>query len=310
MPPHLVILGQGYSASATAFLARKRGWRVTGTSRTPPADDPALIAFSRVGPLLREATHLLVSIPPGEEGDPSLRLYAGLLRQTHALRWIGYYSTTGVYGDRQGARVDETTPVSPGQERSLARVRAESDWRDIAMSCDAHCDIMRLGGIYGPGRSAFDTLRSGKARIIDAPDHLFSRIHRDDIAAATLAAIDSASPLSAQSKEEHGEREHSREGVPEAGSDESGARILNFVDDTPSPQSAVLEEAARLAGLPLPPRLTLDRAWETLSPMARSFWSERRVVDSRLTQKRIGRVWRYPGYREGLAAIFAGHELG
>ncbi|RUT24667.1 NAD(P)-dependent oxidoreductase [Asaia sp. W19] len=276
MPPHLVILGQGYSASAVVPLARAQAWRVTGTRRVPE-EGSGLIAFDEAGSALGEATHLLISAPPSESGDPAFIRYAPLLSESPTLRWIGYYSTTGVYGDRQGAHVDETTPVSPGQTRSRARVEAERAWQELARRRSIACDIMRLGGIYGPGRSAFDTLRSGKARLIDAPDHLFSRIHRDDIAEGTMAAISTA----------------------------SGCRILNFVDDAPSPQAAVFEEAARLANAPLPQRLSLDEAWESLSPMARSFWSERRVVDSRLTQRSLDRRWRFPSYREGLAAILA-----
>ncbi|GBR06900.1 SDR family NAD(P)-dependent oxidoreductase [Asaia siamensis] len=279
MPPHLVILGQGYSASAVSTLLRAQGWTVTGTKRAPEAES-GLKAFDAVETELLSATHLLVSAPPGEAGDPALLRYGAILEEAPHLRWIGYYSTTGVYGDRQGARVDENTSVAPGQTRSAARVKAEQDWQSLATRRGLACDIMRLGGIYGPGRSAFDTLRSGKARLIDAPDHFFSRIHRDDIAEATLAAIETA----------------------------QGCRILNFVDDTPSPQAAVFEEAARLSGAALPPRLTLEAAWEEMSPMARSFWAERRLVESVLTKQRLNREWRYPSYREGLAAIFDSEE--
>ncbi|GAB6855776.1 SDR family oxidoreductase [Asaia astilbis] len=280
MPPHLVILGQGYSASTVALLAQSRGWRVTGTRRQPEQGSP-LLSFDKVGPELQNATHVLISAPPEESGDPALNLYASVLEDAPNLQWIGYYSTTGVYGDRNGASVNEATPVAPGQTRSQARVKAEQGWQDLARRTGRACDIMRLGGIYGPGRSAFDTLRAGKARLIDASDHLFSRIHRDDIAGATLAAIDTA----------------------------HACRILNFVDDTPSPQAAVFEEAARISGYPLPPRLSLETAWEGLSPMARSFWSERRVVESHATKLSLRRDWTYPSYREGLAAIFKGEDL-
>ncbi|WP_222546131.1 SDR family NAD(P)-dependent oxidoreductase [Asaia lannensis] len=278
MPPHLVILGQGYSASAVAPEALALGWTVTGTKRQPDADS-GLRAFDGVEAELGQATHVLVSVPPDETGDPAFLRYGTLLAGSKALQWLGYYSTTGVYGDRQGAHVNETTPVAPGQSRSRARVQAEQDWQGLARDKGIACDIMRLGGIYGPGRSAFDTLRSGKARLIDAPDHLFSRIHRDDIAGATMAAIHTSRAAS--------------------------CRFLNFVDDCPSPQADVFEEAARLGNYPLPRRLTLEQAWNELSPMARSFWSERRVVDSALTQQVLGREWLYPSYREGLVAIQA-----
>jgi len=281
MPPHLVILGQGYSASAVVAPAKAQGWQVTGTKRAPEPDS-TLLAFDAAGEALHKATHVLISAPPSEAGDPALLRYEDVLREAPHLRWIGYYSTTGVYGDRQGGSVDETTPVAPGQSRSRARVQAEQDWQALARDRQIACDIMRLGGIYGPGRSAFDTLRSGKARLVDAPGHLFSRIHRDDIAGATLAAMATASPAS--------------------------SRILNFVDDCPSPQADVFEEAARLSHHPLPPRVSLEAAWAELSPMARSFWSERRVVQSRLTQQYLRRSWLYPSYREGLAAIYASEK--
>lgn len=191
-----------------------------------------------------------------------------------------YYSTTGVYGDRQGDTVFETTPPRPGQTRSAARVRAEDARRALAAERGVACDIMRLGGIYGPGRSALDTVVSGTARAIDAPDHLFSRIHRDDIAEGSLAAAHTA----------------------------SGTRVLNFTDDTPSTQRSVLEEAARLLGVALPRVVTLEDAWPDMSDMARSFWSERRVVNSAATRSMLGRPWRYAGYREGLAAILHDKE--
>lgn len=284
-PRHLLIFGQGYSASAVAERARQSGWRVTGTRRTQP-NSPDIIPIEAVGPLLQDVTHILLSIPPGQKGDPAWRLYAETLRHAPRLAWIGYYSTTGVYGDRQGARVDESTPPAPGQARSQARVEAERAWASLAAERAMACDIMRLGGIYGPGRSAFDTLRSGHARAIDAPEHCFSRIHRDDIAEGTLAAIETAAQTPIKE-----------------------TRILNFTDNEPSPQRDVLEEAARLLHLPPPPVVTLAQAWPQMSPMAQGFWSERRVVDSTHTQKTLQRPWRYPSYREGLAAILAAAPL-
>ena len=193
-----------------------------------------------------------------------------------ALEGIGYFSTTGVYGDRQGGRVDETTPPAPTQPRSILRLEVERAWASLAAQKGVACDIIRLGGIYGPGRSAFDTLRAGTARLIIAPDHRFSRIHVTDIAQGVAAAIATS---------------------------DGGGRILNFVDDTPAPQSDVMIEATRLLGIEAPMPVPLAQAWTDMSPMARSFWSERRIVDSRGTSSILGRPWRYPSYREGLRAI-------
>jgi nucleoside-diphosphate-sugar epimerase len=266
---NLLIIGAGYTGRATALLARSRGWQVALTTRGRPG--PGEVSFADPAPLA-QATHLLVTAPPGEAGDPVWVAHAGALRAA-AFEWVGYLSTTGVYGDRGGATVDEDTPPAPQQPRSHRRLEAERQWQ--ALPCAV--DVFRVGGIYGPGRSALDDARAGTARRIVKPGHSFSRIHRDDIAQACLAAAERP----------------------------DGHRILHLVDDEAAAAAQVAEEAARLLGLPAPPEVPFAEASARMSEMARSFWSENRRVASTRTKAALGIAWRYPTFREGLAAILA-----
>jgi len=275
----LVIFGLGYSGTAVARAARAAGFPVVATSRRPAEvaapDGTDLIAFSDAEAAIAGAAHLLATAAPNAGGDPVLARYAAAIRATGALRWIGYLSTTGVYGDRAGGWVDEDTEPAPRAERSARRLDAEAAWRDAAAG--RALDIFRLAGIYGPGRSAFDDLRAGRARRIIKPGHAFGRIHRDDIARAVVAAM----------------RQAARPGV----------RILNLADDEPAESAIVIEEAARLLGVPLPPAVAFDEAVARMSPMALGFWSDNRKVSSARTRAALGIALRYPTYREGLAAI-------
>lgn len=281
-PGTLLIFGLGYAAGALARLAVANGWRVYGTTAQPaPATPDGIIrlAFEDAGDILRVATHLLSSAPPQEAGDPVLERYRTAIEAGAAPRWIGYFSTTGIYGDRAGGWVDETTPPSPASPRATRRIEAEAQWRQVAGTASGGViDLMRIAGIYGPGRSAFDSLRNGEARRILAPGHCFGRIHRDDIAGAAFAAMLNPPP---------------------------GPRVLNLTDDLPEESAVVTAHAARLLGVPVPDGVPLDRAWSDMSVMARSFWSDNRKVSGRLTQQVLGYGWRYPTYREGLAAILS-----
>jgi nucleoside-diphosphate-sugar epimerase len=254
---------------------------VSGTSRDPSrAEVPpgvALLAFAASGPAIAAASHLLITAAPGEAGDPLLTTHAEALRAAKGLHWVGYISTTGVYGDRGGGWVDEATPPAPTQDRTRRRVAAEEAWAALAGRCAV--DILRAGGIYGPGRSAFDELREGTTRRTLKPGHAFSRIHRDDIAQAVLAAMATAAP--------------------------TGLRVLNLVDDEPAESALVVEEAARLLGAALPPAVPFEEAAQRMSPMAHSFWAESRRVANAATKAALGIEWRYPTYREGLRAILA-----
>jgi nucleoside-diphosphate-sugar epimerase len=281
----LLVMGLGYSGSAVARLAAASGQDVQGTMRDPArAPAPAgvtAIAFADAAAALARATRLLVTAPPTEAGDPVIGAYRGAIDaalDAGTLRWVGYLSTTGVYGDRGGAEVDEATPPAPGQDRSHRRLAAEDAWRAL-VGARAALDIFRVGGIYGPGRSPFDDLRAGSARRVVKPGHAFSRIHRDDIAQAVLAAM-AQDPL-------------------------PGLRILHLVDDETAASATVTEHAARLLGLEPPPEMAFDEARTRMSPMALSFWSENRRVANAATKQALGIAWRYPTYREGLAAILA-----
>ncbi len=273
---HLLIIGLGYSGEAIAKAALAAGMHVSATCRStrpmPPGVTP--VPFEAAAAAIAAATHLVATAPPGEAGDPALANYAAAIATAPKLEWIGYLSTTGVYGDRGGAWVDEDTPPAPGLERSRRRLAAENAWR--AAAAGRPLDIMRLAGIYGPGRSALDEVRSGHARRVILPGHQFGRIHVADIAGGGLAAL---------------------RRPPE------GTRVLNFSDDVPAESAAVLEEAARLLGVPPPPAIQFAEAVAGMSDMGRSFWSENRKVASRKTQAALRRNWMYPGYREGLAAI-------
>lgn len=271
----LLVFGLGYVGRAVASAA-EAGEHVIGTVRHLVhglPSDVACIAPERAREVLADATHLLITAPPGEQADPLFG--AGALMLGPSLRWIGYLSTIGVYGDRGGGWVDEATQPAPTSDRARRRVAAEAAW--TRLSDRVAVDILRLAGIYGPGRSAFDGLRAGRARRILKPGHAFGRIHRDDIVRAVRAAM----------KQQRG----------------SGARVLNLSDDEPAESAAVVAEAARLLGLPPPPEIAFSEAWATMSPMARSFWAENRKVSSRATQAALGMTWLYPSYREGLRAI-------
>jgi nucleoside-diphosphate-sugar epimerase len=261
----LLLFGPGYCGTAIARAAASAGYEVTlaGRETEPRA-------------AIEATTHLLATAPPGPEGDPVLARYGAAIAAAPLLRWIGYLSSTSVYGDRGGAEVDEESPPAPTSERGRRRLVAEGAWERAAGG--RPLDLFRLAGIYGPGRSVFAALRTGTARRVVKPGHAFSRIHRDDIVAAVLAAM-RAPP--------------------------AGTRALNLADDEPAESEAVLAEAARLLGIPAPPAIPFAEASAAMSPIARSFWDDNRRVLGRRTQAALGIAWRYPTYREGLEAILA-----
>ena len=273
----LIIFGLGYSGIALAEQAVKAGVSVTIISRNPNATPPlgaTLVAFDSADTALEQATHLVATAAPNEQGDPVLARWSSALTRA-PLRWIGYLSTTGVYGNRDGGWVDETSIPAPNSERAKRRLIAEQAWSTAGEG--RAVDLFRLAGIYGPGRSAIEDLRTGRARRVSKPGHLFGRIHRDDIAGALLAAIQQTVP--------------------------PGTRIFNLADDEPASNVDVVAEAARLLGVEPPPVTPFDKAAGTMSPMALSFWADDRKVSSVATQQILSRRWLYPTYREGLRAI-------
>ncbi len=260
----LFIFGMGYTSKVLAARLRASGWDVAGTGRegTMRFEDRAAVLGA-----LAEASHVLSSVPPAREGgDPVLDHYGDALASAPA-RWIGYLSSTGVYGDTGGAWVDETAEVGTG--RRTARTAADLAWQDL----DARVHVFRLPGIYGPGRSALDRVREGHAKRIALEGQVFSRVHVEDIAAGVIAGM--AGP----------------------------AGVYNLGDDEPSSQNAVIEEAARLLGVDPPPLQTLEEA--ALSPMALAFYAENRRVANGKAKRVLGWKPAYPTYREGLRALNA-----
>lgn len=276
--PALLTLGHGYSAAALA-ASLGPGWRVSGTTRSP--ERAAVMRRAGIEPLawadvaavdaaIATASHVLVSLPPDAEGDPALMRHGPALA-ARGPEWVGYLSTTGVYGDRHGGWVDEDSALRPASERSRRRVDAEAAWRASGLPVE----IFRLAGIYGPGRSAFDRLREGRAHRIVKAGQVFCRIHVEDIAGALAASI----------------------AVPHSGA------IWNLADDEPAPPEEVIAFAASLLGLPPPPEVPFAQA--ELSPMARSFYAESKRVSNARLRARPGFSLRHPDYRAGLRAILA-----
>ena len=278
----LFCFGIGYAAMVLSRRLDARRWRISGTCRsarrraaldalgmeaalfdgTAPMDPPQALAGT---------THLLSSVPPDAEGDPVLRRHAADLPRT--VEWAGYLSTTGVYGDRGGGWVDETSETRPGSERSARRVAAERAWLEWGAERGAAVQVFRLAGIYGPGRSAFDRIRDGTARRIDKPGHYFSRIHVEDIATVLEASI----------------------ARPEAGG------IYNVCDDEPAEPAEVVAYACELLGVEPPPLIAFSDA--ELSPRARTFWADNRRVRNGRAKKELGVELAFPDYRAGLRAI-------
>lgn len=259
LKPRMFIFGLGYSACFIAEALTTQGWEVVSTGRggTLSFDDEGTARLA-----LADSSHVLSSVPPGGEGvDPVLERYGDALADSGKVgKWLGYLSSTGVYGDTGGAWVDESAPVGTG--RRTARAEADRDWLTLGAR------VFRLPGIYGPGRSALDRVRAGKAHRIDLPGQVFSRIHVEDVAAGVIAGLNAP------------------------------AGAYNLADDLPCSQNAVIEEASRLLGLVPPPLQSLEEA--QLSPMARAFYAENRRVANGKAKRVLGWTPKYPTYREGL----------
>ena len=273
----LLSIGHGYSASALARVLRAQGWQITGTTRD--AGGMAAIAATGVTPVLwgpqvaqaiAQASHILISVAPDHRGDPTLAAYGAALAAARPV-WVGYLSTTAVYGDHGGAWVDETTALTPSTARGQARVAAETAWAATGLPLQ----IFRLAGIYGPGRGPFEKVRDGTARRILKPGQVFSRIHVDDIAGVLAASM--ARPM-------------------------PGA-IYNICDDDPAPPEDVLSYAAQLLGLPQPPGIPFDQA--EMTDMARSFYAENKRVRNDRMKRDLGYALKYPDYRAGLRGLLA-----
>jgi len=276
----LIIFGGGYSGQKIASVGRKLGVKVLCSRRTKGSEGADFI-FNADNELSNEifegATHVLSCVPPLLNGeDPVLSKVKTKLLNSKTLKWVGYLSTTGVYGDKQGGWVNETTYPNPQQDRSIRRFSCENEWLDTKLPIQ----ILRLPGIYGPGRSIFESLLQGTAKMIDKPGQVFSRIHVDDIAGAVLYLIN----LYSQGK---------------------NPSLVNISDDLPTNNLEVINFAAKLANKSLTKTIPFEIAQKTMSPMALSFWQENRKVDNKLLCEKLGYSLIYPNYKSGLKNCFS-----
>lgn len=276
--------GLGYSAIALAERLQAEGWSIAGTCRSAEKQTElaargwSIFRFDRGQALpdgaLYGVTHLLSSVPPDEQGDPVLdETGAAIRRAAGGMAWIGYLSTTGVYGDRDGGWVDETSDLVPTGPRGERRKNAEAGWLELGREAGVPVQLFRLAGIYGPGRNALETVKKGQARRIDKPGQVFSRIHRDDITAILRASIDRPNPGAA----------------------------YNCCDDNPAPPEEVIAHACTLLGIDPPPLVPFAEA--ELSPMARSFYRDNKRVSNQRIKDELGVTLTWPDYRQALKAM-------
>jgi nucleoside-diphosphate-sugar epimerase len=283
--PRLFCFGLGYSAQALARRLRARGWAVAGTTRSEAAAAPLraegyeAFVFERARPLAEPAaalagtSHLLVSVPPDEAGDPVAELHGPDIAACRSIAWAGYLSTSGVYGDRAGGWVDEDSELAPTSARARRRVAAERAWLDLHRKSGLPLHVFRLAGIYGPGRSALDQVRAGTAKRIHKPGQVFSRIHVEDIARVLEASIARPDP----------------------------GRVYNLCDDAAAAPAEVIAYACELLGLAPPPLVPFEAAG--LSAMALSFYRDNKRVSNRRIKEELGVALAYPDYKTGLEAI-------
>ncbi|MGR3662780.1 MAG: SDR family oxidoreductase [Paracoccaceae bacterium] len=264
----LLSFGHGYTARALSRLLPD--WTIIGTSRGGEDNTLQWPGCDITEPLM-QATHLLISIAPTEAGDPVLNALTKQIAAAPHIKWVGYLSTTGVYGDHQGGWVDENTPLTPTTKRGKMRVLAEQNWKKQCLPLH----IFRLAGIYGPNRGPFTKVRNGTARRIIKSGQVFSRTHVEDIAQTLAASIKRSNP---------------------------GA-IYNVCDNDPAPPEDVIAYAAELLGLPIPK--PEDFAIADMTPMARSFYAESKKVSNERIKSELGVTLKYPDYKTGLQALLA-----
>lgn len=287
---NLVIFGLGYSAGFFARAALAQGWEVTGTVRSAEKAGrlsregihtlvfDGFAVSSALAAAVAQADAVLVSTQPDENGDPVLAALADKLATAPELKWIGYLSTIGVYGDHGGAWIDESAECRPTSARSKLRLATDEAWLAFGERSGKPVQIFRLAGIYGPGRNAIAKLRAGTANRLVKPGQVFNRIHVDDIAGVLLASIEK----------------------PRAGA------VYNVTDDEPAPPQDVVSFAAEAAGLTPPPETPFDA--NRLAPMAASFYSESKRVSNALVKREFGYSLRHPEYRSALRALAASGE--
>jgi len=284
--------GYGYSCDWLGHELQAKGWAMAGTTRDndkrremkkhgvraflfdydQPLEDPLLF--------LRGTTHLLISTPPDDEGDPTFRMHAEDILRLETLEWVGYLSSTAVYGDRDGGWVDETSERRPNSKRGSRRMKAEEQWLSLQRDYDLPVHVFRLAGIYGPGRSALDSVRAGVARRINKPGHAFSRIHVEDIVQTIMASMEKPNP----------------------------GQAYNLADDRAAPSHEVIEYACEILGLTAPPLIPYDEA--DLAPITRSFYSDNKRLKNDKIKNDLGVALKYPTFKEGLDGCLAAEKKG
>ena len=281
----LFCFGYGYTCDVLAHELMGQGdWCLAGTTRDnnkrrflrnqniksflfdyqQPLEDPTLF--------LRDTTHLLLSAPPDDDGDPAFLMHAADILKIPTLEWVGYLSSTSVYGDRDGGWVDESSEIRPSSKRGSRRAKAEEQWLNLFRTKKLPVHAYRLAGIYGPGRSALDSVRVGNARRIDKPGHAFSRIHVEDIAQTIIASMHKPNPGAA----------------------------YNLADDLAAPSQEVIKYACEMLGLDVPPLLPYDDT--DMAPIARSFYADNKRLKNDKIKNELGVKLKYPTYKEGLKA--------
>lgn len=286
----LFCFGYGYSCDDLGQSLMRDGWAVAGTTRDhdkwrflksqgvksylfdyeQPLEDP--IHF------LRGTTHLLISTPPSDDGDPTFLVHANDILQIPSIEWVGYLSSTSVYGDREGAWVDENSEIRPSSKRGSRRAKAEEQWLSLYRKNGLPVHVFRLAGIYGPGRCALDSVRAGIARRIDKPGHAFSRIHVDDIVQVLRASMANPHPGAA----------------------------YNLADDLAAPSHEVIRAACDMMGIAPPPLIPYDEA--DMAPIARSFYADNKRIKNDRIKTDLGVALKYPTYVEGLQGCLAQEE--
>ena len=283
----LFCFGLGYSVQHLAATLPSDEWQIAGTVRSSEARDRlsergweihlfgGTVPLENAASALKGTTHLIDSAPPSANGDPVLLNHAKDIANLTELAWMGYLSTTGVYGDRGGDWVDEDSERTPSGPRGQRRVDAEDRWLDLWRRENVPVHLFRLAGIYGPGRSALDTVRQGRARRLLKPGQVFSRIHIDDIAAVLRASMDAPKP----------------------------GRAYNLCDDEAAPPQDIITEACRLLDIDPPPEIPFEGA--ELSDMARSFYRDNKRVSNTRIKEELGVALAWPNYREGLKGLLS-----
>lgn len=282
--------GYGYTANHLAGFFAERGWPVAGTTRSPEKRHLLRehgiqgylfdyeVPLPDLSYILKDVTHVLISIPPEEGGDPACLMHGEDLVQLPNIEWVGYLSATSVYGDRGGDWVTENTPPAPSSRRGTRRLKAEQQWLDLCRRYGLPVHIFRLAGIYGPGRNALDSVRAGTARRINKPGQAFSRIHIDDVVQTLIASMAAPNP---------------------------GA-IYNVSDDDPVPSHEVIAYACELLGLEPPPLIPFEEA--DMAPIARSFYADNKRVSNHKIKEELGVTLLYPDYQSGLKACYQAEQ--